>query len=470
MLILSEAARRIWEAAIAAVEPRRLVGRAVALDGDILRVQDRAYDLGRTESILLAAFGKAAPAMAEGFLDRTGDRVKEGLVVALPGSAIRAGGLAVFEAPHPLPDRRSVAAAEAVLGLARRAGENDLLVLLVSGGGSAMLCAPADGLSLEDKMAVNRELIRRGADIFELNAVRKHLSSVKGGRLAQAAVPAAVMSLALSDVPGDDPGTIASGPAWWDETRFADAARVLEKYGLWKDGPPAVRRFVAEGLAGLRPETPKRGHPAFRLASAHVLGSNATALAAATEAARSLGFKVVLLPGPDRGEAREAARRYASILRSAAVSEGRAGEPVCLLGGGELTVTVRGKGRGGRNQEFVLAAAEALEAWGFLGGRGAAGPEWLVASLGTDGLDGGTDAAGAWAGPETLLAARRLGLRTSDYLDDNDSHGFFRRTGGLIMTGPTGTNVMDVRLLVLQGRGENHPQNRPDLDSPPPDS
>jgi len=449
---LAEAARKIWEAAIAAVEPALLTRRALVRRDDLLRAGGLEFDLGSFERILLAAFGKAAPAMAEGFLDTAGDRVGEGVVVSLPGSAVRAGGLAVFEAPHPLPDRRSVAAAEAVLGLARRAGENDLLVVLVSGGASAMLCAPADGLSLEDKLAVNRELIRRGADIFELNAVRKHLSAVKGGRLAQAAAPASVASFILSDVPGDDPGTIGSGPACWDETRFADAARVLEKYGLWQDGPPAVRRLVEEGLAGLRPETPKRGHPAFRRASAHVLGSNATALAAAVKAARSLGFKAVLLPGPDRGEARDAARRYVSILRSAAVSKRRAGEPVCVIGGGELTVTVRGHGRGGRNQEFVLAAAEALEAWGFAGGGGADAPDWLVASVGTDGLDGGTDAAGAWAGPETLRAARRLGLRVGDFLEDNDSNGFFRRTGGLVVTGPTGTNVMDVRLMLLEDR------------------
>ncbi|MBM3294445.1 MAG: DUF4147 domain-containing protein [Candidatus Aminicenantes bacterium] len=453
---LSEEARMIWEAGIAAVDPARLVGRAVVRDGPVLRIQDRSYDLDSFENIFLIAFGKAAPAMAAAFLEASGVRVRDGLVVALPASDVRFPGMRVVEAPHPLPDRRSVAAAEAALELARRAGERDLVVVLISGGGSAQLCAPAEGLPLEDKIAVTRELLRRGADIFEINAVRKHLSAVKGGRLARAAAPAAVITLAVSDVPGDDLGTIASGPAFWDESSFEDAALVLEKFGLFTDGPPSARRVVEEGRRGLRAETPRKGDPAFRKMTSHLIGTNAAAVAAAAEAARARGFRIVRMPSPDTGEARDAARRWASILRSAASARGGAGA-LGFIGGGELTVTVKGTGKGGRNQEFVLAALEVLEGWGFGEDAGRAGRDWLVASLGTDGIDGVTDAAGAWAEPETSAAARRLGLRAADYLDENDAYHFFEKAGGLIVTGPTGTNVMDLRLMLLGGPSRRPP-------------
>jgi len=456
-MALIEDARKIWEAGIAAVEPGGLVRRAVARDGPVLRIQDRPYDLGSFENIFLLAFGKAAPAMAGAFLAASGVRVRDGLVVALPGSQVRISGLRVLEAPHPLPDRRSVVAAEDALKLARAAGGKDLLVVLLSGGGSAQLCAPAEGLTLEEKTTVTRELLKRGAHIFELNAVRKHLSAVKGGRLAKAAAPAPAACLVISDVPGDDLGTIASGPVHWDASRYEDAGRVLEKYGLWAEGPPSVRRAIEEGRKGLRPETPKEGDPIFEKTTAHLLGTNATAVTAAAGEARSLGFRTVFMAAPDRGEARDVARRYASVLRSVATSSRRGAAPLCFAGGGELTVTVKGKGKGGRNQEFVLAALAALEEWGFGEVDGGAGSDWLVASVGTDGIDGGTEAAGAWAGPETIAAATRLGLRAGPYLDDNDSYHYFQKAGGLVLTGPTGTNVMDLRLMLLGGPSRRPP-------------
>jgi glycerate-2-kinase len=458
---LTRAAKLIWEAAIRAAEPGRLVRKAVIRHGDVLQVKGREHDLARFENVFLIGFGKAAPAMASTFMDIAGDRVRDGLVVALPGSNIQFPGLTVCEAPHPLPDRRSVAAAETALRLAGRARERDLVVVLLSGGGSSQVCAPAAGLTLEEKIAVTRELLRRGADIFALNAVRKHLSAIKGGRLAQAAAPAAVLSLVISDVPGDDLETIASGPTHWDSSAFEDARRTLDRFGLWPEAPPGVKRVIEEGCRGVRPETLKKDDPAFRTVSTHVVGSNALALAAARTAAERLGFRTFVLSSADRGEARDVACRYASLLLSAASSANRGDAALGFLSGGELTVSVRGGGKGGRNQEFVLAALEFLE------GRetraessvssseislrevGRWASDWLVASVGTDGVDGGTDAAGAWAGPATAAAARRLGLSPRAFLDNNDSYHFFQKTGGLIITGPTGTNVMDVRIMLL---------------------
>jgi len=449
---LIECGRRIWEAAIAAVEPGRLIRESVSRDGDILRIDGETYNLGRYENIFLIAFGKAAPAMAAAFMAIAGERVRDGVVAVLPGETAAIPGLKIFEAPHPLPDSRSVAAAEAALALARRGREKDLIVVLLSGGGSAQACAPAEGVFLEDKVALTRELLRRGADIFELNSVRKHLSAIKGGRLALAARPASMVCLAISDVLGDDLGTIASGPAHWDSSTFEEARRVLGKFDLWENGPASVKRTIEEGACGLRPETPKKSHPVFEHVRTSVIGDNAAALSAARTEAEALGFRPVVLTAADRGEAREIAARYAAVLLNALGSPRRSGEALCFLGGGELTVTVRGKGRGGRNQEFVLAALGRLENAKIRerlddGRPGEA--DWLVASVGTDGIDGGTDAAGAWGGPETISAARRSGLDPGAFLDDNDSHEFFRRTGGLIVTGPTGTNVMDIRMMLL---------------------
>jgi glycerate-2-kinase len=443
---LRRSAEEIWTAAIEAVEPGKLVGRAVGREGNLLHVQGRTYDLDSFDRVLLAAFGKAAPAMARSFLGIAGDRVRDGVVVALPGQGGPIPGMKVFEAPHPSPDVRSLEAAGAVLDLARSAAARDLFILLLSGGGSAMVCAPAAGVRLEDKSAVAAGLIRQGADIFELNTVRKHLSAVKGGHLARAASRATVLTLAVSDVLGDDPSTIASGPTSADGTTFADALGVLERYCLWDDAPPSVRKAILEGLAGGRPETPKPGDAVLARVTFSIIGNNATAMAAARARAESRGFRTVLLAAADRGEARDVARRYAGVL-AAAASSGRAGRPpLCFLAGGELTVTVRGRGRGGRNQEFVLAALEALTARTL-----PPGVDWLAASLGTDGIDGNSDAAGAWAGPGTIARASALGLRPAEFLAENDSSRFFEETGGLIRTGPTGTNVCDVRVLLLAG-------------------
>ena len=441
---LAAAAERVWRAAIAAVEPRKLVREAApAAHGE--------RKAGAPPDIRLVAFGKAAPAMASGLLDAAGERIEAGIVVARAGEPLDLGPrLRILEASHPDPDERSVRAGMEILALARSsaAGRPETrIVLLLSGGGSAQVCVPAEGVALADKSATAGLLMRRGADIHELNTVRKHLSAIKGGRLAAAAFPARVDALVLSDVLGDDLGTIASGPVSPDPTTFGDARRVLEKYGAWGDISAAVRAAIAEGEAGGRPETLKEGDPRLAGARAAIIGNNRRALEAGRAEAESLGFEAAVLTDADRGEARDAAKSYADLLKRAS-AEGKGRErPLCLLAGGELTVHVRGKGRGGRNQEFVLAALGEMR-----GEAVGAGDRWLIASLGTDGIDGNTDAAGAWITDETERRTGDLGLDPAPYLADNDSGRFFERAGGLIRTGPTGTNVMDLRIILLSAK------------------
>jgi len=492
---LAAAAEKIWQAALSAVAPGDLIRRSVHLDGERLEIQNimpirpslsehpsaytnsNVYDLAVFENLYLIAFGKAAPAMSGAFLDILGDRVKAGLVVSLPGQALSLSRMTILGAPHPLPDERSSRAARAALDLARRAGGNDLVVILLSGGGSAQVALPRPPVSLDEKRRLTGDLMLRGADIGELNVVRKHLSAVKGGLLAKAAFPAAVAVLMISDVVGDDPGSIASGPAHWDSSTFEDARRVLRSYDLWDRAPRTAKVLVEDGLAGRTEETLKKGDSVFEKTSAYLIGNNALALDAARRQAQDLGFLVSILMSEEQGEAKDVAKRYAGRLVDLVRKRGEAGKgrSMCWLGGGELTVRVTGCGMGGRNQEFVLGFLAELERLGIMnnvrqagvrnavlaasrpgtkveGGENgiSSGPAWFVASLGTDGIDGNTDAAGAWASPEIYRASLRLELDTAAFLSSNDSYNFFQRAGGLIHTGPTGTNVMDIRLLLVE--------------------
>jgi len=430
-------ARRIWESALAAADAETLTASALDRRRAKLIVGNRRFDLRRFRRVFLCAFGKAAPALAQGAMSVLGERVTEGIVVGPPFMTPGAEKLRFLPAAHPLPDERSVRAAEAILDLARGAGADDLLVVLVSGGGSAQAALPIPGVALEEKRSLTDALLRAGAGIHELNAVRRRLSAFKGGKLALAAFPASVLGLILSDVVGNDLSVIASGPTVPDAAAPDEAKNVLMKYGLWEEAPESVRHALEEGDAA------RSGgrDPGFDRVVNVIIGDNGAALAAAKKEAERLGFRVFVLTASDHGEAREAARRYAALLEILSVQRG-GGRPLCLIAGGELTVTVRGPGRGGRNQEFVLASLVEM------GRRFRSGGEWLIASLGTDGIDGTTDAAGAWAGPEVAERAAALSLDAVAFLEANDSHGFFERTGGLIVTGPTRTNVMDLRLLL----------------------
>jgi len=378
--------------------------------------------------------------MVEAFLDRHGEQVAGG-VLASPGAAVAPPRMTAFAAGHPVPTAASQAAAEALLGLARQLEAHDTLVVLLSGGASALLAAPAPPLTLDDKIAVTRALLARGAPIDRLNAVRKHLSAIKGGRLA-AATRATLVTLALSDVAApveDDPATIGSGPTVADPTTWFDVARAFEACGLASEElPPAVRSRLADGLAGRIAETPKPGDPVFARSTFHVVGSRRNAMAAAAAAAAREGFTVAVIDAPVTGEARTTAPRWVDQVLALAASRPR---PCCVVSSGETTVRVVGGGRGGRNQEFALAAAIHLAA------RGVAA---TVLALGTDGVDGPTDAAGAVADETTLPRAAAAGAPDpAAVLAANDTYDFFERIGDLVRTGPTRTNVGDLYVALV---------------------
>ena len=339
-----------------------------------------------------------------------------------------------------MPDARGLAAAAEVEALARGLGRDDLLLVLLSGGASALLPSPAEGVTLEDKARTTALLLRAGATIHELNAVRKHLSRLKGGGLARAAFPARVATLVLSDVVGDDLSTIASGPTVPDPTTFADALAVLRRRGVLESVPGAVRARLEAGAAGELPETPKPGEAAFRRAATQIVGSNRLSVAAAAREARRLGLRPLVLTTRLEGEAREVARVLVAILRECVESSRPAAAPVCLLAGGETTVTVRGDGQGGRNQELAVAAAQAL--------AGFPVPA-VVASLATDGIDGASDAAGGIADDTSTARAASLGLApAAAFVEASDTRNYLGPLGDLIVTGPTGTNVVDVVTLL----------------------
>jgi hydroxypyruvate reductase len=438
---LRRAAAAILEEALVAAAPARLVEKHLRVRGGALEAAGVRFRTSRGRIAVVAA-GKAAVPMARTAESRLGRHLSGGVAV----TNADAGGLErmrVLTASHPVPDARGLAAAREIEELARGLGPDDLLLVLLSGGASALLPAPAEGLTLDDKQRTTGVLLRGGATIHELNAVRKHLSRLKGGGLARVAAPARVVTLVLSDVVGDDLSTIASGPTSPDPTTYADALAVLTRRGLLTEVPRAVRARLEAGVRGEQPETPKPGERFFRRVTARIVGSNRLSVAAAAREARRQGLRPMVLTTHLEGEAREAARVLVAILRECVESGRPAATPVCLLAGGETTVAVSGAGRGGRNQELAVAAAEALAGFG---------APAVVASFGTDGIDGASDAAGGVVDDETTARAAALGLAPpAAFLGDNDTRNFLGPLGDLIFTGPTGTNVCDV-VVALAGR------------------
>lgn len=430
----------IFRSAVDAAMPSRVIERHLTVQGDVLRVGGRKYDLGRFNRIFITGCGKASAAMASATLRILGPkRVEGGVIVVKDEHALPLKRVEVLEASHPVPDARGVEGARRVAALCEQAGSGDLIIALISGGGSALLPLPAAPITLEEKQQTTRLLLACGANIHELNAVRKHLSGAKGGQLARLAAPATVIALLLSDVIGDPLDVIASGPFAPDESTFESAWGVIRKYDIADRLPAAVRSRLEAGRAGRIEETPKIGDPCFRAVQNVVVGSNAQAVDAAVAAARGLGYRVLVLSTTIEGETREVARMHAAIAREARMTGRPARPPLCLISGGETTVTLRGEGLGGRNQEFALAAA--MDIAGLSG--------VLAFSAGTDGTDGPTPAAGAYADGDTIRHARSLGLDPQDSLARNDSFRFFERAGGLVTTGPTGTNVMDIRIMLV---------------------
>ena len=431
--------RRILQAALDAADPYEAVRRALSFKGRSLQTADDTYDLRRIRRVAVVGAGKAAIPMARAVSDVLRGRVESAFVVtAVAGKVGPKSGIEAAVAGHPIPDRRGLRAAQRILETALSLGSEDLLIVLLSGGASSLLPLPDEGLTLADKQRVTRMLLRSGATIAELNAVRKHLSAIKGGGLA-AATRAQVLTLILSDVGGDDPGVIGSGPTAPDRTTFLDAALIIRRYGLWERLPAPVRIHLVEGLAGWRPETPKPRSRIFRRVAHVVVGHNRLALDAAAAVAGRSGYESVLIEDFVTGDAAMVGRWMGELGKNLAGRAALPG-PVCVLVGGELTVTVRGSGRGGRAQEFALAAALAM--------HGSSGV-WAV-GFGTDGRDGPTDVAGAMADGGTAARGRKKRLTAAAALKRNDSYRFFKAVGGHIVTGSTGTNVNDLYMILVK--------------------
>jgi len=432
-------ALKIFQAGLRAVDPVEAIIRHVTLNDNVLRIRDRRFNLKDYDRILVVGAGKAVAPMAKAVEDLLGNHISDGVIVVKDEHGLPLNKIKVREASHPVPDARGVEGTEEILSLVEKAGARDLVICLISGGGSALLIAPVHDISLEDKQNTTKLLLACGATIHEFNAVRKHLSRAKGGRLAQMAYPATVTSLILSDVVGDDLDVIASGPTVPDSSTFDDAAQILKDFSIWDQLAPAVRNHLAKGASGQIEDTPKSDNAVFQQCSQVLVGTNLQALKAAGREAQRLGYRPLILSSKVEGEAREVAKFYTAIAREALSSQNPLKPPVCVLAGGETTVTLTGEGRGGRNQEFALAAALTI----------AGLDNVVVLSGGTDGTDGPTDAAGAIADGTTVARALEKGLDPKDFLRRNDSYNLFQKLEDLLMTGPTRTNVMDMYMLLV---------------------
>jgi hydroxypyruvate reductase len=431
-----ERALAVLSAALEAVDPTKAIKRQMSLSDEKLRIGERTYDLRRYRRIYVIGGGKAGGSMAQAIEEILGGRVTAGLVNVKYGYGAETDIICLNEAGHPIPDAAGVDGTKQMAELARKATANDLVICLISGGGSALMALPAQGITLADMKSLTDALLRCGATINEINTVRKHLSQIKGGNLARLAYPAEIVSLLLSDVVGNPLDVIASGPMVPDPTTFADACGVIEKYGLLEELPRPIVEHLRQGREGLIAETPKEGDEVFTRTYNLIIASNEIAAEAATTKAKELGFHSLLLSTFVEGEAREVARVFAAIAREILHSGRPVPRPACVVAGGETTVTVRGSGLGGRNQEMALSAA--LEIAGL--------EDVTIISLATDGTDGPTDAAGAIADGSTLRRAQEAGLSAAQYLADNDSYHFFQQLGDLLATGPTNTNVNDLTL------------------------
>jgi len=429
-------ALEIGRAGIVAVDPEHLVASAIAGDSNALRVGDWSSPWADIERVFVVGAGKAAAAMVRAAESELGDRITGGIAITKDGHAAPTRHVAMRLASHPIPDERGVAATVEMLDTVADLNERDIVIVLLSGGGSALLVASAPGITLLDKQETTGALLACGATIDEVNSVRKHLSRVKGGQLARACQPAHVLTLALSDVIGDPPDVIASGPTAPDTSTFASALAVVDRYEMRERIPASAMERLEQGARGEIAETPGEDDPAFARTSDRIVGSNRTALDAAATEARAQGYDARIMTSSLRGEAREVATAVSSLAEGA--REHLA--PTALMFGGETTVTLgNSPGRGGRNQELALSAALSV----------AGSDDIVLMSIGTDGTDGPTDAAGGIIDGATVARAEALGLSAADHLARHDAYPLLERTGDLIRTGPTGTNVMDIVVALV---------------------
>jgi glycerate 2-kinase len=423
---------------LAAVDAHAAVARAISRHGEELVIGRRRYDLRRYERVVVLGAGKATASMARAVEQRLGPRLQGGFVVVKYGHGVPTKRIVVAESGHPVPDQAGQRAAARLCAMATELGRRDLLIVLLSGGASSLLPAPVAGVTLADKQQTTQELLRCGASIREINTVRKHLSRIKGGRLAEM-TDATVVTLILSDVLGDDLSAIASGPTAPDPTTFHDAVTILKRYRIWRAVPQRVRQHLDRGCQGFESETPKPGASLFRRVHHHIVGNNRAVIMAVIRAAREAGLRILVHRTALIGEAREEGKRFGTLARKIARGHKPLQRPCCAVAGGETTVTVTGKGTGGRAQEFAVAAALEIAELAKV---------WVVA-IGTDGTDGPTDAAGAVVDGHTVTRAQRLSVDLKGALKRHNTYPALKTLQQLITTGPTGTNVNDLYLLLV---------------------
>ncbi len=421
-------------AALDAVDPVEAVRRAMRLDGRVLHIGDAFFDLDQTRRVLVVGGGKAGAAMAQAVEGILGEQITAGWINVKTGYTAPTHWIKIHEAGHPVPNAAGVAGTQAMIDLLGDTTADDLVICLISGGGSALMTLTVPGVDLPAMQTLTDQLLASGAPIQDINTVRKHLSRVKGGQLARLAHPAAVVALVLSDVVGSPLDVIASGPTVADSTTYADALDVLERHDILDAIPAAIRKHLEAGEAGRIPETPKPGDPILARVQTLIVADNARAAEAAQRRAEALGFHTLLLSTYVEGEARDVATVAAAIGKEIAVADRPVRRPACVLMGGETTVHVRGNGKGGRNQELALAAALAIRGW----------DDILIASLATDGSDGPTDAAGGLVDGTTVARGVTSGQAAEAALSANDAYPFLEQVGDLIVTGPTNTNVNDL--------------------------
>jgi glycerate 2-kinase len=427
------------EAAINAADPNGLVHSKVKLEGDTLAADSYAYNLQRFKHIYVVGGGKASAAMAQAIEEILGSHLTAGIVNVSKGAKAKTHIIKLNKAGHPIPDKSGVKGTQRMMALAQKATADDLVICLISGGGSSLMPLPREGVTLEDKQKLTDALLKSGAPIAEINVVRKHLSAFKGGWLAKTAHPATVLTLILSDVVGDALDAIASGPTAPDTSTFADAKKVLESHSLWQTAPTSIRKAISDGVEGKIEETPKPGDPTFQSVRNLVIGNNRTASQACAEYLKTKGIKTIHIDEPLDVEAKQAGQALANLAGKVSAFGFSLPKPLGIVAGGETTVVVAGKGLGGRNQELALSAAMNLKD----------AESCVIASLSTDGVDGPTDAAGAVVDCFTVKRAAKAGIDAERVLPDNDSYHFFAKLDDLIFTGPTGTNVNDISVIIV---------------------
>ncbi|OGD52610.1 hypothetical protein A3K80_03900 [Candidatus Bathyarchaeota archaeon RBG_13_38_9] len=430
-----------FDSALLSSNPYQLIIDNVSVSDSILAVGSKRFDLNKFKNIIVIGGGKASGPMTQALENLLGNRITHGIVNILTETSLNYPTKKVHlnEAGHPIPTENGMLGARKMLELAENSCREDLIICLISGGGSAMMALPKEGITLNDKRTVTKLLLRSGATINELNAVRKHLSDFKGGWLAKRAQPATLISLILSDVVGDPLDTISSGPTAPDQTTYQDVVDIFDKYKLSEKIPGSIKKILEMGLNGKIPETPKSDDSVFDNVHNMVLGNNRLACLAAKKKLTELGFNTLFLTSHMEGEAKDIGIFLGAIAKEIFSSGNPISRPAAVIVGGETTVTVKGKGLGGRNQEIVLSAASKINGIEGVG----------IASIGTDGIDGPTDAAGAIADGKSILRAKKCGLNNKKMLNDNDSYNFFSKIGDLIITGPTGSNVNDIALVCM---------------------